>query len=614
MGDESKSGGMFGWLRRKPSESDQRVDVHALGEKADGEIQSKPALFKAEAPKEALLTDDVKLRDLQILTVQSLFGYEAVVSVDRGVFALDAAQQKVAAVLRVVDGKYALVWSNRRRDREILNVVQQRATAQGVALEQYESPPGIIALLYERPNGLTPARSSDEGSAPETAANDLLLAAVRGRASDIHILVNAISTRVQLRIDGELEIVGHPLTTELGVAIARTLHARANDSSKRVSFSVTEVHDARIDTSLEIEAGINTKVSLRFASCPAEDGVDVVLRVLMVGSPLSKSDFEKLGYDAGQIDVINRMVLNPRGIILMLGETGSGKTTTLAHMALKYDEIHEGSAKILTLEDPVELVISGATQTSIVRGEDSTVNPFTKYMRSAMRRDPDCILVSEVRDADSAMLAFECAQTGHKLLSTFHANDFWSAVERLQHSLKIPATLLGSHNLFTGAVAQRLIPLLCNSCAVPLDEVSIQRIARGEDLHGMNANLLRQIRSKGLALDKVRLKSTYGCPDCEGRGRKGRTVAAEIVMVDDHIEDLISQNNLGAARKYWESGQSCGGRFSGLGRTALGQALEKMYAGLVAPADVVAKFGNLDEAEIRAVRPPMYVVPPGRPA
>ena len=308
-------------------------------------------------------------------------------------------------------------------------------------------------------------------------------------------------------------------------------------------------------------------VRLRLASLPAHGGFDVVLRVLTTGREQTQS-LADLGYPAEQIALINRVVQLPHGAVLVAGPTGSGKTTTLgACMRLVARE-----RKIYTIEDPVEKLISNATQVPVNTEKED--RDFANMGRSALRMDPDVIVLGEMRDEETARVMIRASITGHLVFSTIHTNSATAIVTRLI-DMGISPILLGDPHVLNCLICQRLLPKLCQRCAQPLSSSALHQphLARWEAVLGEH---LSTVRVRG---------NNKNCAYCKGTGIGGRTVVAEIVWVDEPSRHFIQKSDILGWEKYLkEHGFS----------TYQEQALRLVCAGVADPLDAEKMIGELN--------------------
>ena len=343
--------------------------------------------------------------------------------------------------------------------------------------------------------------SADQYSQPIVRLVDALLAdAVKREASDIHFEPEESFLRLRYRIDGVLQQI-RSLHKDYWAALSVRLKVMAglNIAENRVP------QDGRI--SLRVGGRI---VDFRVSTLPTMDGENIVLRVLDRDRGLVELDAFDLPTET--LNQLKLLMSRPEGIILVTGPTGSGKTTTLYSM-LSY--LNSVEVNIMTLEDPVEYPINMIRQTSV--NEVSKMD-FADGIRSIMRQDPDIILVGEVRDSDTAEMAFRAAMTGHRVFTTLHTNSAIGALPRL-HDIGVPPEILAGNII--GIVGQRLIRLLCDHCKKPRVSEDFEQIILGVD-------------------DAIELYSPQGCDRCSNTGYRGRTLVMEVLSLNDDLDELIS--------------------------------------------------------------------------
>jgi general secretion pathway protein E len=323
--------------------------------------------------------------------------------------------------------------------------------------------------------------------------------AVRARASDIHLEPSEEGLHVRFRIDGLLrEIERHPKSLAAPVISRVKVMAGLDIAERRLP------QDGRIRVSIQ-----GKEVDFRVATSPVLHGESVVLRVL--DRQDVALDFDALGFDAQLIATLRQAIGRPFGIVLVTGPTGSGKTTTL-YAALK--EINTPDRKILTVEDPVEYMLTGVNQVPVRPQIGLT---FAHALRAFLRQDPDVLMVGEIRDRETAEIAIQAALTGHLLLSTLHTNTAAAAVTRLLDMGIDDYLLTSTLHVILG---QRLVRKLCTSCREPFTptrEVTA-RFARpvGETWH-----------------------RARGCAACNGSGFRGRTTIIEALPMSDAVRAKV---------------------------------------------------------------------------
>ena len=268
--------------------------------------------------------------------------------------------------------------------------------------------------------------------------------------------------------------------------------------------------DGRIGLSVSGRA-----VDFRVASQPTIHGENIVLRILDRQKGIVP--LENLGLTEEHLYQLKLMIARPEGIILVTGPTGSGKTTTLYSVL---NHINSEGIHIMTLEDPVEYPMAMVRQTSV---SETAKLDFANGIRSMMRQDPDVILVGEVRDAETAEMAFRAAMTGHQVYTTLHTNSAIGAVPRLLDIGVLPDVMAGN---IIGIVAQRLIRRLCDHCKSPSHAEPHEIHLLGSLAEGPRPVLFRPV----------------GCEICDFRGYRGRIAIMELLRIDAGIDELIARH------------------------------------------------------------------------
>jgi general secretion pathway protein E/type IV pilus assembly protein PilB len=367
----------------------------------------------------------------------------------------------------------------------------------------------IDGILHEIETGEIDFRalsvSSDEYSQPVVRLIDALLTdAVKRGASDVHFEPEATFLRIRYRIDGLLRQV-------------RSLHksywpAMAVRIKVMASLNIAETRapqDGRI--SLNIRGRM---VDFRVSAQPTIHGENVVLRILDRERGIVPLD--ALGMGEAQLDQLKLMIARPEGLILATGPTGSGKTTTLYSVL---NHINSEGINVMTLEDPVEYPMPLIRQTSVA---DAVKLDFANGVRSMMRQDPDVILVGEIRDAETAEMAFRAAMTGHQVYSTLHTNSAIGAIPRLLDIGILPDIMAGN---IIGVIAQRLLRRLCLQCRKP----------HAPEPHELHLLGWREDRPAPLLFEPD------GCPQCEYTGYHGRLAVMEVLRMDADLDELVAR-------------------------------------------------------------------------
>jgi general secretion pathway protein E len=331
--------------------------------------------------------------------------------------------------------------------------------------------------------------------------NAVLSQAVREGASDIHVEPFETRSVVRYRIDGVLRDVLEPPQAAHGLIVSRVkIMARLDIAEKRMP------QDGRITLRL---AG--RPVDVRVSTLPIAHGERVVMRLL--DKQAGRLTLSAIGMGPDMLAILDALIRQPHGILLVTGPTGSGKTTTL-YAALS--QLDTKSHNIMTVEDPIEYDLDGIGQTQVNPKTDLT---FARALRAILRQDPDIIMIGEIRDLETAQIAVQATLTGHLVLATLHTNDSVGAVTRLV-DMGIEPFLVASTMI--GALAQRLVRRLCPQCRRPHVPNPAERA-------------LLQIGPN----DKRTINLPGACAACANSGYQGRTGVFELLTVDDQLRTLI---------------------------------------------------------------------------
>ncbi|MEC8022543.1 MAG: type II secretion system ATPase GspE [Myxococcota bacterium] len=334
--------------------------------------------------------------------------------------------------------------------------------------------------------------------------NSVLNQAVKEKVSDIHIEPYEKDVVIRFRKDGVLsEVVRAPKRLQASIASRIKIMGDLNIAEKRLP------QDGRIRIKI---AGRD--VDLRLSTVPTGHGERLVLRLLDTSAVLL--DLAKLGFDRQNLELFERLIKRPYGIVLVTGPTGSGKTTTL-YAALT--QINNPEINILTIENPVEYQLDGIGQMQVNPKIDFT---FSRGLRAILRQDPDVVLIGEIRDLETAEIAVQASLTGHLVFATIHTNDAASTFTRLT-DMGIEPFLTSSS--VAACLAQRLVRTLHQDCRQP---------------YSPRPHELSQLGLSSDMMDDMTFYRPGGCEIC-GNGYKGRAGLYELLVVDDEIKSLIVQ-------------------------------------------------------------------------
>ncbi len=336
------------------------------------------------------------------------------------------------------------------------------------------------------------------------------------KASDIHAEPLEDRLRIRYRVDGVLnEVFTLPKSHANTVTSRLKIMSNLDIAEKRLP------QDGRICCSLN-----HNQRDFRVSTLPGKYGEKVVLRALESNNSIL--DLDKLITSGKELQMIREMGQMPYGIVIVVGPTGSGKSTTLYSIL---NELNEPSVNISTVEDPVEYTLDGIHQVQVIREKGLD---FSKTLRSLMRQDPDIILVGETRDKETAQTAMEAALTGHIVFTTLHANDTATAITRLIE-MGIPPYLVGAS--LSGVVAQRLVRKVCSACS------SIRRVEKGRDDLAITYGI-KEVKEAKQIVGNVKDQTKINlCHKCGGRGYKGRIGLFEVMKINDNLREIIMKHS-----------------------------------------------------------------------
>ena len=396
---------------------------------------------------------------------------------------------------------YRIVLSTREAIVAAINMHYnlRRDSAEQLVQDMEENGSNIISEIEETADLL-----DDTSDAPIIKlVNHIISQSIKARASDIHFEPYQNSFTVRYRVDGILyDLLTPPKWIQPALISRIKVMAKMNIAEKRLP------QDGRF----EVKIG-DQDIDVRVSTIPTAFGERLVLRLLNKSGSLL--ELQDLGLSPGRLQLLQRLVTSPNGIMLNTGPTGSGKTTTLYAIL---SSINGPNINIITIEDPIEYQIKGISQIQVNPKIELT---FARGLRSIVRQDPDVILVGEIRDRETAEIAVQSALTGHLVFSTLHTNDSASAITRLV-DMGVEPFLISSSIL--AVVAQRLVRVLCADC---------------RKTYVPNPLYLRSI---GISPDQFKDHKAYkatGCENCFNTGYRGRVGIFEIMVLTERLKSLI---------------------------------------------------------------------------
>jgi len=358
----------------------------------------------------------------------------------------------------------------------------------------------------EGPIDITSVEALADSAPVRKLLNMVLLLAIKDHASDIHFEPFEDEFRIRIKSDGVLyEMVPPP--RHLAFAITTRIKVMSN----------LDIAERRMpqDGRIELTVG-GHPVDLRVSVLPTMFGESVVMRVL--DRSVVSLDLNNVGMDEQTMEQFRQVIAVPNGIVLVTGPTGSGKTTTL-YSALS--ELNDVTDKLITTEDPVEYDIDGIIQIPIDADIEVT---FAQCLRAILRQDPDKILVGEIRDLETAEIAVQASLTGHTVFSTLHTNDAPSTVTRMK-DMGVPTFLITA--TVEAILAQRLVRRICSQCREEIE---------------CPPDLLSELQIAEEDLANYQFYRGKGCDICNNTGYKGRFGLFELMIMNDHLRNMIMEN------------------------------------------------------------------------
>ncbi len=373
---------------------------------------------------------------------------------------------------------------------------------------------GFVMDIVEKEEGeerdvISVETLTDQDGSIIKLVHSIIFTAVQKRASDVHIESREEGVFIKYRVDGVLREAVDTIDKKFQESIISRIKV----------MSDLDIAERRVPQDGRFRLRIKDKtIDFRISIMPSIYGEDAVIRILdkeMITDAITELRLDLLGFSDHILTRFHKYIVQPYGMVLVTGPTGSGKTTTL-YAALS--EIKSPEDKIITIEDPVEYQIGGITQIPVNEKKGLT---FARGLRSILRHDPDKIMVGEIRDPETAQIAIQSALTGHLVFTTVHANNVFDVIGRFLHMKVDPYSFISALN---SILAQRLIRVLCPSCKSSVTYSSEVLIESGLDPQKYKDQLFYEAQS---------------CSECYYTGYKGRTAIAELLELSDEIRELI---------------------------------------------------------------------------
>lgn len=538
-------------------------------------------------PRKAVATSGQSVRQIPVITKKDeIPNHASVLSATGAPIELIPEWQKNYAILLVSkERKDVIILSSTETPTQGLDddflAINDRISRSGYTRsKRFQAKPEILAIIYESGVGQTSSEDHQRAATKiQIDFDNLIRAGIEADTSDIHIEVRRDDAKVRFRKNGDCVDFA-----EWPVKYARTMAGviyQVIADEKDTTFDDARPQAAIIDR----ELSESLRIRVRLNTIPAyPSGFDMVMRILKMGQGGKRTPLDKLGYERRHLSQIRRGVAKPVGAMILAGTTGSGKSTSLNSMLGEKIEAYKGKLKVITVEDPPEYLLWGATQVPVVRSRskakagDNTENPFVAVMSAALRSDPDILMVGEVRDKDSAHLLIHAVQSGHQVFTTVHASGAIDIISRLR-SMHMPDDVLGGQNFISSLMYQTLLPTICPYCSTDIHKLKADvQSDHDEELVERIYSLLQPSVIPGL-----RFRNEAGCEQC-AHGVIGRSVAAEVILPDPYmLKCFRDRNDTEAFLHYRRKG----------GRSALEHGLAKAFRGIADIRDVESKLDHI---------------------
>lgn len=451
----------------------------------------------------------------------------------------------------------------------------------------------VLNAIYDKRAQLEVQRANGDNSVVVKTFELILMDALIESVSDIHIEVRETGGGIiKMRKDGEL--LEYNSDKRMTFAEAQSLCSVIYNvlaSTKSVSFDPRVFQQAAVSYNID-----GQDLKLRFQSLPTADGFDVVLRVLPIGRSEEFTPLQDLGYTEQQMLELINITSRPVGALIIAGITGSGKSTTLKNLLMFINANSGYRYKIYTIEDPPEYNIAKVSQIPVIPPKEGEAlpagySPFAMPIKACMRADPDVIMIGEVRDHLTGDLMKKAIQSGHQVLTTVHTTSALGIISRFQ-DFGLTKSELGSPEFLSGLLYQKLMPKVCTHCGVSLKEHLRSPKATQKD-----ADLYARMSSVCNPDDyDIKLRREGGCEHCQGRGILGRTVVAEVIMLDLRMIQLIEKGQIIPLMLYWRSLSDKRPASENMrGKTCMEHGFQKVLSGIVSPYDLESSFKPIDE-------------------
>ena len=497
------------------------------------------------------------------------------------------AQSKLIVLLTCQHVSFLLIAKSHQASHEVSTVKSLLRRLGNEWDHLYLVEPNVIKTIYEgQPEAKTHTDNTKdflpnlhtepvETVAMERLFVQILDAANRVNASDIHVFVRRTGSKVFYRVNGGLRM-SKEISEQEGSALCQAVFAMSDTSDP--TYNANEQQSARVNgqtlKSIKFKGAVE---SLRLQFNPlADGGRHLVVRILYSLTSKNRTSFDQLGYYELQFEQMKRMRQRPTGMIIISGPTGSGKSTTLTNGLNALMNERPGTST-LTIEDPPEYIIEGAAQIPVTNAKtyDERTEKFNIAIAGALRSDPDTIMIGEIRDRSSAKLAFEAAMTGHSVWTTLHANSAIGIYDRLL-DLEVESYKLTDISNISGLISQQLIETI-----IPENSISFKDGVKQKLIDTEFASQIREF--DGNLAQNVRFTSTN--EQAKNLPKFYRSVIAETIVPDQGFLDILKRGDRVEAKTYWLE------QLEGI--TMYEHALIRMFCGEIDPRTFKNKFGEI---------------------
>lgn len=494
-----------------PADASPLAQAHALNQGRGGEVERAAAEAAGIGWRDDLAGESVSATFVEAVPIgharrHQVIGLAAAEGPMPVAIASLAGLEQVDVLSRFLNRPMTPVMAPPEAVLQAINTAYQQRTGEADAVIEQLDRQDVLAELDAEQTRKDGDLLDNASRAPVIKlVNLIIFEAVKALASDIHIQPLEDRVVVRTRIDG---VLGDSFSLPTPTAMLEEMVSRVKVIGRM------NIAEKRLPQDGRATVNVGDRViDLRISSVPTAFGERIVIRLL--DKSVRLYTLPELGMAPGTLESFRGLIGVEHGLVLVTGPTGSGKSTTL-YAALQ--NINAKQRNIITLEDPIEYQLAGVSQIQVNPRKGMT---FASGLRSVLRQDPDIIMVGEIRDRETAVMAIQSALTGHLVFSTLHTNDAASAVTRLL-DLGIEPYLAASS--IVGVVAQRLVRTVCGDCAQP-HRPSFDELGRLDtDLNGLDLSGMRR---------------GAGCPSCRGTGYRGREGIFELLTVDDEVRALI---------------------------------------------------------------------------